>query len=122
MQHNGGADVSVSIDEDVSVSIGKKLARLSSSPSECCIFRVHKQLRGVSEKAYEPEIVAIGPYHRGKSNLQMMEEHKVRYLQLLLQRKNESNAERYVNSIRSLEQDARRCYAEKININSNKMV
>ncbi|XP_057475916.1 UPF0481 protein At3g47200-like [Actinidia eriantha] len=51
-----------------------------------------------------------------------MEEHKVRYLQLLLQRKNESNAERYIIAIRSLEQKARRCYAEPINLTSNEMV
>ncbi|GFY81626.1 transmembrane protein, putative [Actinidia rufa] len=115
MQPNGGADY-------VSIRIGKKLTHLSPSPSECCIFRVHKQLGGVNQKAYEPEIVAIGPYHRGKSNLQMMEEHKLRYLQLLLQRKNEINAERYVIAIRSLEQEARRCYAEPINLTSNQMV
>ncbi|GFY81627.1 transmembrane protein, putative [Actinidia rufa] len=115
MQLNGRVD-------HVSVSIGERFAHLLSSPSERCIFRVHKKLRGVNEKAYEPEIVAIGPYHRGKSNLQMMEEHKLRYLQLLLQRKNESNAERYVIAIRSLEQEARRCYAEPINLTSNEMV
>ncbi|PSS35672.1 UPF0481 protein [Actinidia chinensis var. chinensis] len=115
MQPNGGADY-------VSVCIDEKIAALLPSPSECCIFRVHKQLGGVNQKAYEPEIVAIGPYHRGKSNLQMMEEHKLRYLQLLLRRKNEINAEKYVIAIRSLEQEARRCYAEPINLTSNEMV
>ncbi|XP_028073197.1 UPF0481 protein At3g47200-like [Camellia sinensis] len=81
-------------------------SHLSSSPSECCIFRIHEELRGVNEKAYDPDIVAIGPYHRGKDRLQMMEEHKLRYLQLLLERKNEADLERYVFAIRSLEQEA----------------
>ncbi|KAH7834051.1 hypothetical protein Vadar_012274 [Vaccinium darrowii] len=47
----------------VSVTIDEKLALLSSSQSERCIYRVHKKLRMVNEKAYEPEMVAIGPYH-----------------------------------------------------------
>ncbi|KAI8003769.1 ABC transporter C family member 2 [Camellia lanceoleosa] len=55
MQPNVEAD-SVSI----TISIDEKLTQISPSPSECCIFRVHKQLRGVNEKAYEPETVAIG--------------------------------------------------------------
>ncbi|KAL7177202.1 hypothetical protein ACSBR2_030522 [Camellia fascicularis] len=102
--------------------IKKKLSHLSSSPSECCIFRIHEELRGVNEKAYDPDIVAIGPYHRGKDRLQMMEEHKLRYLQLLLERKNEADPERYVFAIRSLEQEARRCYAEPMSLNPDEMI
>ncbi|KAI7981856.1 UPF0481 protein [Camellia lanceoleosa] len=117
MQPSAGAD-SVSI----TIGIDKKLTQISSSSSECCIFRVHKQLRGVNEKAYEPETVAIGPYHRGKHSLQMMEEHKLRYLQLLLNRKNESDADRYITAIISLEQEARRCYVEPISLSANEMI
>ncbi|CAL5416766.1 unnamed protein product [Camellia sinensis] len=110
--------------DSVSITIGidEKLTQISPSPSECCIFRVHKQLRGVNEKAYEPETVAIGPYHRGKHSLQMMEEHKLRYLKLLLKRKNESSADKYVTAITSLEQEARRCYAEPISLSANDMI
>ncbi|THG05823.1 hypothetical protein TEA_026434 [Camellia sinensis var. sinensis] len=110
--------------DSVSITIGidEKLTQISPSPSECCIFRVHKQLRGVNEKAYEPETVAIGPYHRGKHSLQMMEEHKLRYLKLLLKRKNESSADKYVTAIASLEQEARRCYAEPISLSPDEMI
>ncbi|PSS35670.1 UPF0481 protein [Actinidia chinensis var. chinensis] len=52
----------------------------------------------------------------------MMEEHKLRYLKLLLQQKNESNAERYVIAMRSLEQEARRCYADLIDLTLEEMV
>ena len=109
MQPNGGADY-------VSVRIDEKIAALSPSPSERCIFRVHKQPRGVNEKAYTPGAVAIGPYHCGKPNLQMMEEHKLHYLKLLLQQKNESIVERYVIAMRSVKQEARRCYANPIDL------
>ncbi|GMP78004.1 hypothetical protein CsSME_00034098 [Camellia sinensis var. sinensis] len=110
--------------DSVSIIIGidEKLTQISPSPSECCIFRVHKELCGVNEKAYEPETVAIGPYHRGKQSLQMMEEHKLRYLQLLLKRKNESSADKYVTTIKSLEQEAHRCYVESISLSANEMI
>ncbi|KAG8369618.1 hypothetical protein BUALT_Bualt14G0032400 [Buddleja alternifolia] len=48
-----------------------------------------------------------------KENLKMMEEQKVRYLESLLQRKNE-NLEKYVSLIEPLEAEARKCYAEDI--------
>ncbi|KAI7981907.1 UPF0481 protein [Camellia lanceoleosa] len=95
---------------------------LYSSPSKRCIFRIHEELRGVNEKAYDPDIVAIGPYHHGKDHLQMMEEHKLRYLQLLVERKDEADSERYVFAIRSLEQEARRCYAEPISLSPDEMI
>ncbi|KAI8002239.1 UPF0481 protein [Camellia lanceoleosa] len=115
MQPNGGPNC-------VSVSICQKLSHLSSSSSQCCIFRIHEELRGINEKAYDPDIVAIGPYHRGKDPLQMMEEDKLRYLQLLLERKNEADRERCVFAIRSLEQEARRSYAEPISLSPDEMI
>ncbi|KAF5932718.1 hypothetical protein HYC85_028889 [Camellia sinensis] len=117
MQPSAGAD-SISI----TIAIDEKLTQISPSPSECCIFRVHKQQHGVNEKAYEPKTVAIGPYHHGKRSLQMMEEHKLRCLQLLLKRKNEIRADRYVTAIISLEQEACRCYAELISLSANEMI
>lgn len=108
--------------DSVYVSIDEKLSLLSPSPSECCIFRVHDQLRRVNEKAYEPQIVAIGPYHHAKKGLQLMEEHKLRYLQSLLRRKNESSVERYRLGIKSLEPDARKCYAESISLTQDEMI
>ncbi|KAI7981426.1 UPF0481 protein [Camellia lanceoleosa] len=52
----------------------------------------------------------------------MMEKHKLRYLQLLLKRKNESSAEKYISAIISLEQQARGCYAEPISLGPNEMI
>ncbi|KAL7177200.1 hypothetical protein ACSBR2_030520 [Camellia fascicularis] len=92
------------------VKVEMDINRLDLNPAE------------VNEKAYNPDIVAIGPYHRGEDCLQMMEEHKLRYLQLLLERKNEADPERYVFAIRSLEQEARRCYAEPISLNPDEMI
>ncbi|KAI8009922.1 UPF0481 protein [Camellia lanceoleosa] len=107
---------------DHMLDIDRKLAELSPIPSERCIFRVHDLLRNENKKVYEPEAVAIGPYHYGKDNLQPMEEHKLRCLKQLLQRRNERSAERYIAEMRKSEQRAREFYAEPISLDSNAFV
>jgi hypothetical protein len=106
----------------VSIRIHEKLAGLIPNVLECCIFKVHTQLRKVNEKAYDPVMVAIGPYHRGKDDLRLMEDHKLHYLQLLLQRRNESSVETYIKAIRELEGRARRYYAEPISLTTDEFV
>ncbi|CAL5392092.1 unnamed protein product [Camellia sinensis] len=111
------------INADHILDIDRKLAELTPVPFERCIFRVHDRLRNENKKAYEPEVVAIGPYHHGKDNLQPMEEHKLRYLKWLLHRRNETSAERYIVEMQKSEQRAREFYAEPINsLDSNAFV
>ncbi|KAF8015763.1 hypothetical protein BT93_H1332 [Corymbia citriodora subsp. variegata] len=79
------------------------------------IFRVRHQLRKVNEKAYDPEVLAIGPYHHGNDNFKITEEQKQRYLQQLLERRNEGSIDRYMSALRELEPPPRNCYAGTIN-------
>lgn len=113
------------VDDQVCINVGGKLIGklngLSFSPSKCFIFRVHDQLRNVNEKSYEPNIIAVGPYHHGKDNLQMMEEHKLRYLRSLLKVKKEE-VYKYISAMRSLEVEIRRCYIEPLNLDENQLV
>ncbi|KAL7251292.1 hypothetical protein ACSBR1_013179 [Camellia fascicularis] len=51
------------MEDHVSIHIDKKLANLSNTSSEPCIFRINDHLCMENEKAYEPTIVAIGLYH-----------------------------------------------------------
>lgn len=88
---------------------------------ECCMFRVHGELRQINEKAYEPNIIAIGPFHHGKGNLLMMEEHKLRYLSHHLGG-NTEKLNTYVLALRILEEEARRCYAEPPSLNEDEWV
>ncbi|XP_065866119.1 putative UPF0481 protein At3g02645 isoform X2 [Euphorbia lathyris] len=77
------------------------------------IYRVSPRLRDLNKKAYTPEVVSIGPYHHGKHELRVMEEHKRRYLVDFLQRC-EISLEEYIESIQELEVPLRNVYAEII--------
>ncbi|KAF5933233.1 hypothetical protein HYC85_029404 [Camellia sinensis] len=122
MHSNNYTQNMAGINADHILDIDRKLAELTPIPSERCIFRVHDVLRNENKKAYEPEVVAIGPYHHGKDNLKLMEEHKLRYLKQLLNRRNETSAERYIMAMRESEQKARKSYADPISLDSNKFV
>lgn len=108
--------VSANIDEELGLLSREKVGLLSPAFSDCCIFKVHHQLRKINEQAYQPTIISIGPYHHGNDKLRFTEKLKLRYLQLLLQRRNETNVDRYVISMRNLVERARRCYAEAIDV------
>ncbi|XP_028112993.1 UPF0481 protein At3g47200-like [Camellia sinensis] len=114
MLSNASVDpVSLHLDEKLTHLCGKDL---------CYIYKVHDRLRWQNEKLYEPEIIAIGPYHHGKDNLQWMEEHKLRYLQLLLKRRNETSVDRYIVAMRDLQERAFRCYANSVWLNKDEFV
>ncbi|KAL2530015.1 hypothetical protein Fot_22625 [Forsythia ovata] len=108
--------------DNVTISIDTLFNRLSSAPSNPSIFRVGDHLRSINPDAYDPEIIAIGPFHRGKHHLQKMEQHKVRYLKLVLERKDELSLERCVTAMRHLEDRARKCYAEDIQLDKDEFV
>ncbi|GMP86421.1 hypothetical protein CsSME_00039204 [Camellia sinensis var. sinensis] len=86
-----------------------------------CIFRVHEELRNVNINAYTPRLVSIGPYHRGQPKLLAMEKHKERYLELVLQRTNQTQ-EYYLDSMKKLEERARKYYADPVDLDSDKFV
>ncbi|MBA0557637.1 hypothetical protein Golob_014693 [Gossypium lobatum] len=108
-------------DDPVAIRIDKKLKAISPISSNCCIFKVPNYLRKVNEKAYEPEVVAIGPYHHGKHHLKPMEEHKFRFLGMLLNEMKE-DVTNYVMVMRDLEDRARNCYAEQIGLDTDDFV
>ncbi|GFZ10663.1 hypothetical protein Acr_22g0000610 [Actinidia rufa] len=108
--------------DPLSLHLDDKLTHLSGAHFECYIYKVHDRLRRQNERAYEPEILAVGPYHHGKGNLRMMEEHKLRYLKLLLERTNERSVDRYILAMRKLQERAQRCYSDSISLNKDEFV
>ncbi|GAY50396.1 hypothetical protein CUMW_126290 [Citrus unshiu] len=102
--------------------VGEKLRRLTATPSDQFnIFKVPDVLRKLNEKAYEPEMLAIGPYHHGKEQLLAFEEHKTRYLKKLLERTRIPLSD-YVMAMRVLEERARKCYGGSTSLNRDEFV
>ncbi|OAY55400.1 UPF0481 protein At3g47200 [Manihot esculenta] len=110
------------IEDSVTIRINEKLTGESSVFSDPFIFKVPKELRSVNEEAYEPKLIAIGPYHHGKDHLLSMEDHKIRYLQNFLQQTSQKNVSRYVQVIRNLEERARKCYVEPLRFTHDEFV
>ncbi|VVB01259.1 unnamed protein product [Arabis nemorensis] len=102
-------------------SIKAKLESLSSLSSKCCIYKVPNKLRGLNPDAYSPRLVSFGPFHRGKEELQAMEDHKYRYLQCFLPRTSFS-LEHLIRVARKWEENARNSYAEDVKLNSDEFV
>ncbi|XP_022722256.1 UPF0481 protein At3g47200-like [Durio zibethinus] len=110
-------------DDHVSIHITQKIASLSPIQADCCICKVPDYLRKIDENAYEPQRLAIGPYHRGKLHLEAMEEHKFRYLQKLLEEREEINdVSKYVKAMKELEPRARNCYTDPVNLESDDFI
>lgn len=89
------------------------------------IYRVPQTIRESDNDAYEPKIISIGPYHRGNERLHAMEEHKLNYLHTILSRSagdKEQSLGNFIKEIRALEDRARCCYSEKIDLSSDEFV
>ncbi|KAJ6713853.1 hypothetical protein OIU85_025474 [Salix viminalis] len=108
--------------DPLSDQIQISLQNLSTNQSTCSIFKVPRVLRSVNDRAYEPEILSIGPYHRGKDDLKMMEEHKKHYLQMFLQRRPENSLTSYVAAMRGLEERARENYQQPVSLGKDAFV
>ncbi|CAB4287613.1 unnamed protein product [Prunus armeniaca] len=96
----------------------KWLLHPSAGNSSCCIFRLPQYLLEINKKAYQPHIVSIGPYHYGDTHLDMMQQHKWRFLRDLLVRTPSPgpNLDDYRQVVASMEEDIRQCYSETINL------
>ncbi|KAG2726623.1 hypothetical protein I3760_01G122400 [Carya illinoinensis] len=75
------------------ITIDERLVNLDSTPidQDCYVFKVHHRLREINAKAYEPDLLAIGPYYHGKDHLSFMEMHKLRFLHRMLKRRGEND-------------------------------
>lgn len=96
-----------------------KLLHKFAGKESCCIFRVPQSLVEINTEAYQPRIVSIGPYHHGSKDLEMIQEHKWRFLDGFISRTGKP-LESFLNSIVSMENEIRDSYSESIeHIRSN---
>ncbi|VAI41772.1 unnamed protein product [Triticum turgidum subsp. durum] len=72
------------------VDVEKKLKEAGNSSASRwerhCIYQVPPCMTNIKSKAYQPQVVSLGPFHHGDLDLRPMEEHKCRALRQLLQR------------------------------------
>ncbi|KAI3892209.1 hypothetical protein MKX03_026871 [Papaver bracteatum] len=117
-----GRTVEMGNSSDALVSLIKE--KMESVSPSLCIYVVPEILRKGNENSFEPVLVSIGPFHHGKQGLEAMGKHKWRYLRALLSRKPnlESVLDDCVKTMKQLEQRARKCYEEPINMSSNEFV
>ncbi|XP_054803280.1 UPF0481 protein At3g47200 [Prosopis cineraria] len=106
------------------ISQDPKLLSKTAGKKSCCIFRAPTSLADVNGKVYQPRIASIGPYHLAQPRLNMIQEHKWRYLGSLLSRTHVQGLglEDYLKAIAPVESEARDCYSESIPLNSHDFI
>ncbi|KAF8364770.1 hypothetical protein HHK36_033256 [Tetracentron sinense] len=109
-------------DITLATSIRKKLQTVSTLSSRYFIHKVPKKLHNLNDAAYTPQVISIGPFHHGQESLQIMQEHKWRYMDALIDLYPQIDLEGCVKALRGLEERARQCYAEPIKLGSDEFV
>ncbi|GAB4856410.1 hypothetical protein Ancab_014329 [Ancistrocladus abbreviatus] len=99
-----------------------RLLSKSAGRPTCSIFKIPRSFVDVNgQSLYYPHIVSIGPFHRNKPHLQMIEEHKYQYLSQLLSR-TELTLQDLFNSLQPLEKSARESYSEIIHLDEQEFL
>nr|XP_011468617.1 PREDICTED: UPF0481 protein At3g47200-like [Fragaria vesca subsp. vesca] len=104
--------------EQFKITLHTKLWKADSPlRSTCCIFRVPEVLRRQKKQAYEPDIVSIGPLHRGTdAKFKLVENVKEWYLKCLLSRPTTTiTLDSLIERMKELEIEARGCYSDPCN-------
>ncbi|PQM40288.1 UPF0481 protein [Prunus yedoensis var. nudiflora] len=129
---SNGRKASLSLIEEL--EMGNKVPKERDSRS-ICIYKVPNAMRQMKSKAYEPNIVSIGPYHHGVASLQEMEKVKRIYFRRLFK---PNTADGGVVSVKEkaemmqllddakkamqeLEEKARSCYSEESELSSGNL-
>ncbi|XP_042389852.1 UPF0481 protein At3g47200-like [Zingiber officinale] len=87
------------------------------------IFRVPEIIREADREAYEPNLISLGPYHRGVPRLQTMEKIKPQYLHSFLRRTNPPKSKDDCrNYIKKEELRVRSAYSEVFKMDSDRFV
>nr|XP_048335997.1 UPF0481 protein At3g47200-like [Ziziphus jujuba var. spinosa] len=77
--------------------------------SDWIIYKVPNKLRKIRPAAYTPQLVLIGPFHHGVSNLKAMEHYKAKYMERFLRRSicNHINEEDLIHEITNTKEDGK---------------
>ncbi|XP_022743827.1 UPF0481 protein At3g47200-like [Durio zibethinus] len=90
-----------------------QLCEVSFDERKWGIYKVPYPLREKNEKAYEPNVISIGPDHRGKERLKSMEVIKRHcFNRMIKQRKDE--AKKFVSAMKDMEKKVREFYEQPL--------
>ncbi|XP_015694613.2 UPF0481 protein At3g47200-like [Oryza brachyantha] len=99
--------------DSLEAAVERRLLPANDDGSSFTIFRVPAHIREENRRLYEPRLVSIGPYYRGRDELRAMEQHKWRLLRHFLERAGAVPLSDFVRAVRGVEQRARCCYSER---------
>ncbi|KAF8039432.1 hypothetical protein BT93_B1848 [Corymbia citriodora subsp. variegata] len=101
-----------------------RLLNESAGRDSCCIFRVPRILSENNEKAYKPHMLSIGPFHHGKPQCQMIQEHKGRFLSNHLARAVSKRVllKDFFMALAPMEEKIRNCYSETLEFNGQDLM
>ncbi|CAK7329333.1 unnamed protein product [Dovyalis caffra] len=97
------------------------MERQGGRSSSTCIFPFPHSLDRINPNTYQPELVSIGPYHRGKAHVVEFEDRKWLFLDKFLSRSNRGLSY-YLGAMRQEEKSTRDCYSETIPMSSHDFV
>ncbi|KAK1433422.1 hypothetical protein QVD17_10332 [Tagetes erecta] len=88
------------------------------------IYKVPDRLRSVEPKAYEPNIVSVGPYHHGAASLQAMEMTKWQCFRGIFDptKPDRPDLNVVLKALEEIEQQARGCYSQHLKISSSQFI
>ncbi|XP_037463342.1 putative UPF0481 protein At3g02645 [Triticum dicoccoides] len=79
------------------------------------IYLVPEWLKGTNSKAYQPQLVSLGPFHHGDPILLPMEEHKRRALVHLIKR-SESPLQDFISAIDDVAEELQAAYGKDLHV------
>lgn len=79
------------------------------------IYRVPEWLKGTNSKAYQPQLVSLGPFHHGDPNLLPMEEHKRRALVHRIKR-SEKPLQDFISAIDDVAEELQAAYGKDLHV------
>jgi hypothetical protein len=100
------------MEDRISKSHPSTLASETRTNRKRCIFRLPEKLKTINGKSFEPQVVALGPYHHGKPHLHNMEELKWRCLASFMKSRKKGKLEECLKELGQLEMEVRECYSE----------
>ncbi|XP_076955095.1 UPF0481 protein At3g47200-like [Bidens hawaiensis] len=118
LSQDSGPDLAAELEQKLNAELPKHITNGAS------IYRVPDRLRSVEPKAYEPNIVSIGPYHHGAAHLQAMENTKWTFFHGLFNpnKRNRPGLDAELNELKQMEPLAHSCYSKDLKIDNKQFI